>query len=216
MSPTPSRRPPRPRATTHRDPMLATPKFPTRDARIKWLLDFLRTDCTSLTKTQVQSLNKEVIEFVDVGPTGAIFTPPPGALTRPALGRLATSVQNGIVALETGHRWELDRPVKTALVQWGKTITTSYIQGSLTTLFRAAAMAVVQDAWPTLHRCPQCAELFRKVGKQRYCSGACSQRYRWQKFIGNGRTRDYRREREQAAKRKYGSNVRIGRRRSSK
>jgi hypothetical protein len=215
MTPTPSRKTRRPRATPSRGPSIATQRFPTHNARIEWLFDFLRTDFTTLPKTQVQRLQTDVIEFVQVGPTGAIFTSAPRPLTRPALERLATSVQNGILALETGQRWELDGPIRTALVRWGETITTSYTHGTLTTLFLAAAMAVVQDVWSTLHRCPQCTALFRKVGKQRYCSVECSRQYRWQKFSKKGRTRDYRREREQAAERKYGPNIRVGRRTST-
>jgi len=215
MTPAPSHKTRQSRATTAHSSSVSTQRFPTRNARIQWLFDFLRTDFTTLTKTQVQRLQTDVIEFVQVGPAGAIFTSAPRPLTRPALERLATSVQNGILALETGQRWELDGPIRTALVRWGETITTSYTHGTLTTLFLAAAMAVVQDVWSMLHRCPQCTALFRKVGKQHYCSAECSRQYRWQKFSKKGRTRDYRREREQAAKRRHGPNVTVGRRRSS-
>ena len=37
--------------------------------------------------------------------------------------------------------------------------------------------------------------------------------YRWQKFTEKGRTRNYRLEREQAAKRKYGPNAKLDSRR---
>ena len=205
----------RPRTPTPRRVTLAHSRFTTPNARITWFFEFLRTDFTTLSKDQVQSLRSDVTAFVNTGPTGAIFTSAPRQLTRPALERLATEIHTGIGALETGKRWELDRPIKTALVQWGETITTSHTQGTLTTLFVAAAMALVQDVWPRLHRCPQCTALFRKVGKRKYCADKCAQQYHWQKFSAKGRTRDYRREREQSAKRRHGPNVTVKRRRSS-
>lgn len=169
------------------------------NARIDWLCAFLRTDFTALTQDQVQTLQAEAVAFIYAVPFGAPLPSVPRRLSRSAWESLATSVQNGIVALDAGNSWKLDYTTRIAVVPCGDGFTTSHTHKKFSLSFLANAMAVVQEAWPTLRRCPQCAALFRKVHKWRYCSHVCSHRYRWQKFIEKGRTRDYRREREQAA-----------------
>ena len=203
--------------------MLTTSRFPSADARGRWLLDFLRVDFEKLTPGQLVDLRTHAWEFgttaegtiVDLSPDDGLGDD--GRPSESLLRELQDNLANGIQVLREGDGFWSHGPVGGGIARSGVRIIRSHREGTFRDLFIAAMVDSVQDSWDRLRVCPRCETAFYKVGKQQYCSPVCSRKTRWDTFKSKRRKRDYRAEREAALKKRLGpkSKVKPGRRKPS-
>ena len=186
---------------------VSSSRFPTRASRAKWLFEFRGLDFGSLTPGQLLDQRRSAFMFV-----GAAVMPQKGGLdtdrlpTVSALKMLQKELQEGLDKLWRGEEsWRQRRPIKDSIARVGDYVVTEGREGSFLAVFVAAMMDVLRESWDRVRSCPQCGTPFFKVGKIKYCSTTCSRKYRWERYTEGlkakgPRTRDYRAERERAAK----------------
>ena len=206
------------------DWIVASARFPSPDARAGWLFEFLRTDLAGLTPGQLLGMRGDAYVFATTISEGAIIDQEAGdevqsetQLPTPSrLEKLKEEVNSGIQRLKDDETWTLPSSTKYGVTREEDRIVRCDVQAPFRTLFHVAAMDVVQDYWSRLYMCAYCGSTFLKIGKKKYCSPNCSQTARWEKFKKSRPARDYRAERESAAKKRYGPNVKLGRRTTAK
>ena len=202
-----------PRAKKDGDIWVETSFFPTPASYGEWLFDFLWQDIDKLG-SQVD-LRRRAFEFISFGDGALIDLTPDGGLaddrlpTVAVLKELQHLVIAGIATLRAGRWWSLP-PVAYGLARLGSRLTRGSRQGPFRSLFLVAAADAVEESWSRLWECPHCRRIFVKAGKQRYCSAACSQRTRWDRFKPKRPARDYRLERENAMRKRLGAKVKVG------
>jgi hypothetical protein len=199
-------------------------RFPTRESYAKWLLAFLYADLGRLTPGQELEWRHGAIEFIDLVVGGVLFELEGDALNRadnlPTVAVLRTlqeKLKDGLAANRRGDLWVERQP--TAALAFldkgyvrkgsGRLWTRVYREGGFRELFVAAMWDVLVEAGSRIYDCPTCTKYFLKSRKQEYCSPLCSQKARWARFTANRPPRNYRREREQALKKRLGPRARV-------
>ena len=206
-------------AISGRDLFVESTFFSTPESYAEWLCDFLRQDLDR--PASEVDLRRKAFDFISVGEGAVIDLTPAGGLaddhlpTMAVLRDLQQEVATGISTVRAGNWWVVP-PITYGLARLGSRLIRGHRQGPFRSLFLAAAADAVQESWQRLWECPRCHHLFVKVGKQRYCSAACSQRTRWDRYKGKRPPRDYRLERENANRKRLGANVKVGRRKSGR
>jgi hypothetical protein len=211
------------------DLVTTTDRFPSAESRARWLFDFLRTDLAKTTEGQVLGLRKDALGFAgavivqlpDSGPTRAPSRDKAAdrweqeqghVVPAEELPRLQASIRSGFNRLREHRWWLLEGPISYGIATLGGRIIRGHRQGAFRDLFLAAALDLVQEWWDRLYTCERCKAIFVKIGKQAYCSPTCSQKARMERFRSKRPPRNYLAEREQAARKRFGPNVRLRRR----
>jgi hypothetical protein len=193
--------------------------FSTDDNRTSWLFKFLRVDLGRASAGELIGLLKDAIGFPNGLPDDFDEIPRLEALPeeqRVFLSRLQTSLRDGLKRLYEGEHWKLEGRIGYAIVAFGmhsRRIFGFERQGTFSDIFTASAFEVVQENWDRMRQCQRCGDPFLRTGKQIFCSGQCSQKTQWDRFKASRGARNYRAEREQAVRKRYGANVKPGRRR---
>lgn len=188
-------------------------RFPTRELRNQWFINhFLNADLGTLVPEETRS---DLSIFV-ANTTAPIIEPAEdlGADRLPTpstVQELQEQFRECLAAMRAGKRWTLERPPKYAIRASARGLERGDYQGTFSDLFLVAMTDTLQDCWTSLLECPRCRNAFLKKGKQKYCSPKCSQGDRWDRFKGERTARDYRAERERAAKKRHYSRVKLGR-----
>jgi hypothetical protein len=191
-------------------------RFPSLEARAMWLFEFLRLDLKALSTERAMDIREGAWEFATIG--GAFVKPRTGLAadhkpTRAVIRMVQGEVRNGIKRVRANDIWVMRKPGRYGIARWGPVVIGGLQSGSFRSLFVQAAMEIVKAEWHRLYSCPSCTHLFLKLGKQAYCSPPCSQRARWKRFKKHRKSRDYHAERVRAARKRFGPNVRVGRKR---
>ncbi len=192
--------------------------FPSETARAAWFFDFLGADLATLTPGQEIGHRRDAIGFAGGWPeSDADIDATDNLPTLTTLTRLQARIKAGIETLTRGDWWMLDQPIMFGIAKFGlreSRIIRGERRGTFSALFVAAAMDLTQEHWREIRRC-QCGTMFLRSGKQQYCKPSCSQKNRWDRYKAGRPERDYRAERERAARRRTYPKVKLGRRRSS-
>jgi hypothetical protein len=198
-------------------------RFPSRDSYATWLFAFLYADFTTMTPGQELDWREGALEFADLVGTSVFERARGGGLATDNLPTMAIlrALQDKLrTGLDAGWRgtWEEPQPRIAAIARLDKGYVRRgdraiwkrvYRTGSFRVLFVATIWDVLIEAGSRIYTCPQCSRYFLKSRKQEYCSPVCSQKARWARFASTRPARDYRREREQAIKRRLGPHSRV-------
>jgi hypothetical protein len=118
----------------------------------------------------------------------------PGApVTRRLVVDAQREIREGLAALREGRPWMMARvPSAIGLAQReGQRSLGRAMKAEFRDAFQMAVLDVLLAWWPSTLDCPACRDAFvPRDGRQKYCSPACSQRARWERFTA-GKTRDY-------------------------
>lgn len=189
-------------------------RFFSRESYATWLFDFLRVDLKAIPPGQAQDWRREAKEFVALGGGVILELTRNGGLhtgdelpTVPFLRTMQQQLRAGVQVLWRGTDDWVRPPILRRHARGGRILTESR-QGSFRNLFVNTMLDLVIENWPRVRMCPHCGEPFLKVRKQQYCSPACSQKTRSARFAAKG-PRDYRREYEQAVRKKLGTTARL-------
>ena len=123
------------------------------------------------------------------------------------LSELQQELIDGLDRFTRGYHWKIEGPSVVSVARAGDALTRSY-QGTFKQLFRVSMLDAFERCQTRLRRC-SCQRIFLRVGKQKYCSTACAQKTRWERYKPSRATRDYRAERENAIRKRTGANLRI-------
>lgn len=215
----------RPRKRLRRRPLTVSAwertsnRFPTRESRAKWLLQFRTIDFSSLTPGQALDLRQNAMALVsgnlmDFGTRDEAVNSLEGPQLD-VLRSLQAELRAGLATAWEGDDWMLPEPTASGITRVGKHFDSVSRSRSFRVAFLAVTHDILRECGPRVMGCPRCGELYFKVGKQKYCSAVCSRKARWERFTLTRPSRNYRREYEQAVQRKLGARVRVGRKKSS-
>jgi hypothetical protein len=215
---------------------VASSRFNTEDARARWLSAFVHANLAAAKPERVLGLRRDAFDFVDVTGAGCVIEPGAEEIADDALPTVALLQQlqddfkTGYETLKAGGEWMLPEPIRYGIETWPEPIRYSFAgpgtrvikgagRGSFRSLFVAGMLDIVTEWWNSdrIRTCPRpkCGKLFLKVGRQVYCSAACSSITRWEKFQAKRRARDFKAEHRQRTAKRLGlspkAKVQIGR-----
>jgi hypothetical protein len=198
------------------------PTEPRHEARIVWLLEFLRTDLSALGPGALLDLRNSVFPVLHEGqqatvtdfddpdlralkPARAVDADPVVGLARDLLARVQGALRAGVEALQQTGSWQPfgltpDRPTPKWLLKRRDdgTVRRDY-GGDWKTITVASAADLLMDWWPRLRVCryPACGVLFLpEEGRQKYHDPKCASLARWHKWAPK---RDPQKEKERRA-----------------
>ncbi len=179
------------------------------DAYTQWFCAFLRSDLPSLTAGQQLGMRADLWRFVH--PEIVTRTWSEGEYLPPAaiLGDLQKVARDGIDAVRSGKWFSLERGIGYGIALFGDRLFRGSRTGSLDDQFRAVVMDTLQANWTRLAACPQCREMFLKLGKQKYCSPKCASRARSDTFKARRKERDHHHEYVRRIQKKTGVKLKI-------
>ena len=201
-------------AKTPRDPVFSWMPKEDRQADVRWLLKFLKTDLKTLAPGALADLHGEVLGFPHRGFRGPLNHDGEFHVRRRHTQRAQGLVSDGVASLRRGDTWVIRVPGEWKLTEEKGQLRRVYV-GDMLRAFAARAADVLSEYWPRMRTCARrgCSQFFLPVQKQIYCSPDCSRQVHWANFkkANPGRKRDYRAEYTTRRKRELGQNVVVGR-----
>ena len=193
-----------------RRPGQTLPTFWAEEAYANWFFDFLRADLGTLTEGQLLGMRVDAVRFLDAADQIEGLPGTDGLPSAEQLAALQLDANEGLRRVLKGEWYHLEKGISHGVARMGDRLVRGRRSGSLSDLFRAAAMDVLQATWKRLHRCPKCSSIFLKVGKKKYCSPLCASRTHWERFKANRAHRDHHREYESRTRKRLGKHVKVG------
>jgi len=179
----------------------------------QWFFQFLRSDLRSLTAGQQLGTRADVLVFARPELLRGCWSTDDGLPPIELLETLQRDARAGIQCVRRGEWFELEAGIGYGVAIFGDRLIRGARRGTFKDLFLAAVIDTLQTSWNRLYECPQCHEIFLKVGKQKYCSSKCANRAHWQKFKAHRPSRDHHTEYVRRTRQRIGANVKINPRR---